>query len=370
MDFKKTYQEIKVNSVSGRYVHHDHLRPFLNKIKTRFEVAQAGLSIQNKSIDKITLGEGPVKILMWSQMHGNESTTTKAILDLLNTFYQGSDKSDELLKRLTLTIIPMLNPDGAYAYTRENANKVDLNRDAQDLSQPESVILRREFETFAPDFCFNLHDQRTIFSAGTSPKPATLSFLSPAADPDRKVTGSRLSAMKVISSMNRELQDLIPGQVGRYDDAFNPNCVGDAFQMSGTPTILVEAGHYPEDYDREETRMFVYKALYTALEAIAFDSYHSESESNYFNIPENKKLFFDFLIRNAQILDEKGLNSYSAGILFKEELTSEGIHFRPYIEKEGKLRVYYGHQTFDCANKEDLEKLRQKEEIARLFLNA
>ncbi|MEZ2414188.1 M14 metallopeptidase family protein [Muriicola sp. E247] len=359
---------MKVDSVSGRYVHHDHIRPFLDKIKTRFKVAQAGISIQSISIDKITLGEGPVKILMWSQMHGNESTTTKAVLDLLNTFYNGSDKSDELLKRITLTILPMLNPDGAHAYTRENANKVDLNRDAQDLSQPESVVLRREFEAFAPDFCFNLHDQRTIFSAGPFPKPATLSFLSPAADPGRKVTGSRLSAMKVITCMNRELQDLIPGQVGRYDDAFNPNCVGDAFQMSGTPTILVEAGHYPEDYNREKTRMFVYKALWTALEAIAFDTYQVERESNYFDIPENKKLFFDFLIRNTQILEKKELPPYSAGILFREELNSDGIRFRPYIEKEGTLPEYYGHQTFDCINKGDLEKLRQKEEITRLFL--
>ena len=355
--------------MSGRYVHQDHLRPFLDKIKTQFEVAQAGLSIQNNSIDKITLGEGPVKILMWSQMHGNESTTTKAILDLLNTFYISSDTSDDLLKRLTLIIIPMLNPDGAYAYTRENANKVDLNRDAQDLSQAESVILRREFEAFAPDFCFNLHDQRTIYSAGSNPKPATLSFLSPAADPSREVTGSRLSAMKVISGINRELQQLIPGQVGRYDDAFNPNCVGDAFQMSGTPTILVEAGHFPEDYGREKTRMFVYKALWTALQAIASDSYHSESKTNYFNIPENKKLYYDFLIRNAQILDKKGSPPYSAGILFREELISNRIHFRPYIEKKGTLPEYYGHQSFDCLNEEELEKLRKKEEITRLFLN-
>jgi murein tripeptide amidase MpaA len=37
----------------------------------------------------------------------------------------------------------MLNPDGAKTYTRENANKVDLNRDSQDLTQPESKILRK-----------------------------------------------------------------------------------------------------------------------------------------------------------------------------------------------------------------------------------
>jgi murein tripeptide amidase MpaA len=44
----------------------------------------------------------------------------------------------------------MLNPDGASLYTRENANKVDLNRDSQDLTQPESKILRETMQPFVP----------------------------------------------------------------------------------------------------------------------------------------------------------------------------------------------------------------------------
>ena len=57
----------------------------------------------------------------------------------------------------------MLNPDGATLYTRANANAVDLNRDSQDLTQPARRVLRATFERFKPDYCFNLHDQRTIF---------------------------------------------------------------------------------------------------------------------------------------------------------------------------------------------------------------
>jgi hypothetical protein len=54
----------------------------------------------------------------------------------------------------------MLNPDGAALY-RENANKVDLNRDSKHLQS--RVSLRAVFE-FKPDYCFNLHDQRTILA--------------------------------------------------------------------------------------------------------------------------------------------------------------------------------------------------------------
>ncbi|MBT8281762.1 MAG: peptidase M14, partial [Muriicola sp.] len=314
VDFDNTYEQIKVDAVSGRHVHRDHLLPLLTKIKSRFDLLQVGSSVQHIPIEKVTLGKGPIKILMWSQMHGNESTTTKAVLDMLNAFYRGFDRSEEILERITLHILPMLNPDGALAYTRENANKVDLNRDAKNLSQAESLVLRQEYERCSPDFCFNLHDQRTIYSAGPFPRPATLSFLSPSANPMRDLTPSRLAAMKLISTMNKDLQKFIPNQVGRYDDAFNPNCVGDAFQMSGTPTLLVEAGHYQGDYDREQTRKYVFKALWTALNAIAFEEYHAESESDYCNIPENEKQFFDVLIHNAQDLLGEKQAPFSAGI--------------------------------------------------------
>jgi len=108
---------------------------------------------------------------MWSQMHGNESTTTKAVIDLLNYLKHDSVNALEIANQCTLKIIPILNPDGARDYTRVNANQIDLNRDAQDLTQPESRILKEEYDYFRPDFCFNLHDQRTIFNVGKTNKP-------------------------------------------------------------------------------------------------------------------------------------------------------------------------------------------------------
>ena len=111
------------------------------------------------------------------------------------------------------------------AYTRNNANDVDLNRDAVNLTQPESISLRAVFDKFKPNFCFNLHGQKTIYAAGKKGKPATLSFLSPAADRERLLTPARLKAMQIILSINRSLANKIPNQIARYDDCFNINCV-------------------------------------------------------------------------------------------------------------------------------------------------
>ena len=61
------------------------------------------------------------------------------------------------------------------------------------------------------------------------------------------------------------LQVEIPNGIGRYDDGFNLNCVGDTFQNFGVPTLLYEAGHYANDYEREEVRRLMFIALLKGL---------------------------------------------------------------------------------------------------------
>src|SRR5690606_8853546 len=151
----------------------------------------------------------------------NESTTTKSVLDLINYLRAGSDLAKLVLKNCTIVIIPMLNPDGAMAYTRVNANAVDLNRDAQGRTQPERVALHELYHKFNADYCSTLHDQPTIYNVGDAPKPAPVSCLAPDHDPERSFSKTRAISMQFIVAMDQELQKYIPGQVGRYDDGFN-----------------------------------------------------------------------------------------------------------------------------------------------------
>ena len=193
----------------------------------------------------------------------------------------------------------MLNPDGSSAFTRVNANNIDLNRDAVALKAKESVLLRSVLEEFKPHFCFNMHGQRTIFSAGNTNNSAVISFLSPSENEERSLTVTRQKSMEIIQVMNKALQPFLPHQIGRYDDGFNDNCVGDYFQSLGTPTVLFEAGHFPEDYNREKTRKYMALALISAIDCICFDRITGANFKSYFEIPENDKLFYDIIIRNA-----------------------------------------------------------------------
>ena len=365
----RDYDSAKFRKVAGRYFHNNHLEDFMSTHSGELEFQTIGASVENKNIYGLQIGSGSKKVLMWSQMHGNESTTTKAVLDFLNSIVVDADNpyNKSLLERTTLYIIPVLNPDGAAYYTRVNANAIDLNRDMQDLSQPESRLLMKVYREFQPDFCLNLHDQRSIFSAGETNLPAILSFLTPSSDINRSITEERMESMSLIAGMVKDLQNEIGERIGRYDDGFNLNCAGDTFQHHGTPTILFEAGHYPGDYHREVSRKYVFKALRSCLDRIMNDQ--SVDYHQYFKIPENAKCFRDVILRNVNI--EGGKKDIL--IHFKETLVHDRIRFVPVIEDIQDASVLYGHREIDTAGK----KLSLMEEgsisenvvVNKIFLN-
>jgi len=355
----KLLKSHKENSLFHRYINTDHIHPLLKNLGSNFAVNQIGNSVKDEPIFSITVGRGSKKIFMWSQMHGNESTTTKALFDMLNILKEENEFSKTILEQCTLTIIPILNPDGARLYTRLNANEVDLNRDAQNQSQPEIKALFEVFDALKPDFCFNLHGQRTIFSAGKTKSPATVSFLAPAQDVETTVTNNRKRAMEVIVAMNKLLQEVIPNQVGIYDDSFNLNCVGDTFQSKSVPTMLFEAGHYANDYSREEVREYIGLALLKSVEYIANTNVSGELYEPYFDIPMNEKLFFDIIIRNAKV--DGDLETKDISVLYQEVLVEDKIHFKPIIDSIGNLSEYFGHMEINanselvlCENEERL----------------
>ncbi len=339
-----TYKEV---SLHGRYISPNMVFPLIEKWKEQYEVRILGYSVQKRPVYTVTIGNGPTKVLGWSQMHGNEGTTTKALFDFMQFLSSGEKEATALLSHCTFCFLPMLNPDGAHAYTRENANNVDLNRDMQLLSQPESKLLREIHASFRPDYCLNLHDQRTIFGAGDSGLPATVSFLAPSFDESRSMNPSRLKAVAVIMKMNKALQYFIPGQVGRFDDAFNLNCAGDTFQFLGTPTILIEAGHYQNDYEREETRKFIFFALLSAFHNIYENDIVEMGLRDYMHIPQNKQIFFDFVYKNININYDNREIITTFAAQFTEKLIDDNIAFCAFIVKIDNLDGFYAHQLID-----------------------
>lgn len=85
-----------------------------------------GHSVQGRAIRGVELGDGARWIAVIGGIHqGNEANSTVLVKLLLDHF---RDSPAEIPDGVGLALIPDVNPDGAAAGTRTNANGVDLNR--------------------------------------------------------------------------------------------------------------------------------------------------------------------------------------------------------------------------------------------------
>ena len=334
----------------NRYISPEKLFNYLqeNYSDSIFEV---GRSVLDKPIYKMTLGSGEIKILAWSQMHGNESNSTHAMLDLLEIFKMKPELKTDLFSKISLDFIFMLNPDGSEAWTRRNALDIDMNRDYLKLSSKEFPVLRNIAESQKYDYALNLHEQRTLFSTDGK-NPATLSFLAPSENVEREITETRKKAMAVIVSVFKELKSDLPNQIARYFDEFYPSSTGDNFTKSGIPTILFEGGHFINDYNREGTRKFYTIALYKALKAISDLNGATTNWEHYLEIPENKESHFDIIYRNVKLNTDFEC-ILDIAVQYKEEIKpgDDEISFVPIVTEVGDVGTKKGWIEIDCTGK-------------------
>ena len=309
-----------------------------------------GFSFQNRKIYKLSEGTGKFKILFWCQMHGNETTATKALFDIWNLLNSENEIVKELLNNVSIDFIPQLNPDGANIYSRRNAAGIDLNRDFLKEQSPEIKVLKQLVDKEKYDFLFNMHDQRTIFHPKNSNKPATLSFLAPSTDNTKNFPENHKKAVQLISCMISELTTFIPDQIARFSDEFYPKATGDNFQKAGYTTILMECGHYPLDYQRNNTRKFTALAILSALNAVLNADYQTVSDNFYYQTPVNDQKFFDILYKGIKLKNESSTIITDMGIQFEEilELGAKEIIFKAKIAEIGDLLDNFGHEFYDA----------------------
>jgi hypothetical protein len=335
--------------------HADILSQILSLSKmNNISVIQAGNSIEGRSIFRIKMGNGKIKILLWSQMHGNESTATKAIFDLIN-FLKSDDEltgfKNNLLDNLEINFVPMLNPDGAERFTRENAVNVDLNRDALSFQSPESRILQELKDEINPEFCFNLHDQNRYYSVGRTDFSPVLSFLAPPSGYNNPVNDARVKAIQVIVHLKKVLNKYIPNQIAKYSDDHEPRSFGDNFNRQESAVILVESGFVKNDPEKEKVREYNFISLLSALEAISSKSYTQCSTDDYSKIAENNEgRFFDLLLKGGVIRYgaseyrvDIGINRYEFPTEIVKKFYTKGI-----IAGIGDLSTFSAHEIVDC----------------------
>src|SRR5690606_17346437 len=164
-----------------------------------FDTEEVGRSGEDRPLRPVAWGAGDTCVLLWSQLHGDESTASMAIADLFQFLGAHPDHPivQRLLEHTTLHFLPVMNPDGAARFQRRNAQGIDINRDARALVSPEARALHDLRERVQPAFGFNLHDQQVGYRAGGSDRGTAIALLAPAFNEARDVNASRARAIEL-----------------------------------------------------------------------------------------------------------------------------------------------------------------------------
>jgi hypothetical protein len=322
-----------------------------------FSTETIGASIEGRSLHHVWFGRGPRHVLLWSQMHGDEPTATSALFDLFDWVRRErqSVAGRRLLDTLTVHVVPMLNPDGAQRFRRRNAQGIDINRDALRLQTPEGRALKALRDRLQPVIGFNLHNQNWSTSVGAPPKPASISLLAVAHDAARSDNPNRILAKKTAAIVRDAVESFVPGQLGRYDDAFEVRAFGDNIARWGTGVVLIETGPMQGAQPEAALVRLNFVAIVTALDALASGAVERADPQRYESLPENGSRLLHTLVQNASVVTGAGVAPFTAdiGIAASRQVRdvngARTLSWNARIEDIGDLRIYGALETIDAA---------------------
>lgn len=160
------------------------------KVTAKYKVV--GTSVEGRKIEAFTFGEGETNILFVGGIHGGYEWNSVVLAYKMMDFFEATPSAVPL--NLKITIIPALNPDGAYKIVgkegrfvasdipagkaeepgRFNANMVDLNRNFDCKWKSESVW--REKIVSAGSKPFSEPEAQAFRDFVLSTKPASVVF--------------------------------------------------------------------------------------------------------------------------------------------------------------------------------------------------
>ncbi|HEV7379921.1 MAG TPA: M14 family zinc carboxypeptidase, partial [Dyadobacter sp.] len=96
------HENFKEATLTQRRFKQKDVLPLIEKRKSNplYAVESVGQSFEGRNIQMLKLGKGSKKVLLWTQMHGDEPTATMASFDMFNFFEGKNDGFDALRKKI------------------------------------------------------------------------------------------------------------------------------------------------------------------------------------------------------------------------------------------------------------------------------
>lgn len=261
------------------------LQTLQRSAKGVFELSDAPrLSNTGRAIPVVTIGDGPLGIMIIAQQHGDEYVVSEAMLQLARDLSDNSKEARSIREAITLTLVPRVNVDGFDANVidafgrnppwRQNYDPFcvsgpcppfyqrgrgyDINRYHSFLEQadidpylggdnpvPEALAMRLLFDERQPLIVIDFHHQASYVDpegdliTGSTLWPnatSTAENLGKLADFEQAVE----LAKQVVAVMVTELDPYGYANITRYPGTTTPGIARNAYGLLGAGSVLFE----------------------------------------------------------------------------------------------------------------------------------
>lgn len=346
---------VKRSPAIPELLRYEDLEAFLQNLPPDFDDEVLIETEEGRAIHHLTYGHGDTPVLIWARQHGDEDICSSALMDVIGYLIDRQDTPlvQAIQNNLTLHIVPLVNPDGAEAFTRRNAQDIDPNRDARLRQSSSGRALRMMFERYRPEVCFNLHDQQPRKSTDDTGDLIALSLQ--ACPYDRAETpGPQLQrAKRICSLIENSLQPWIGGHIARYEADYMPRAFGDSMSRWGVASILIESGGWfgtPRESDEYITKCH-YLALLSGLAAVASGAEEGGIASAYDDLPLEGRSHVDLLVRDALIADGTDVTPHLGDLGINRQVDyRHGGEWSGFIRDVGDLSILRGRNVIAAEN--------------------
>ncbi len=287
------------NYATSGFISHDELSRKLEQIeqnsKGTVNVEVAGYSNQNREIYTARVGTGDKVLLIQSEIHGNEKTGTRALLNILQ--HLGSHNSPEAQKirdEVTIVAMPMINPDATELNRRGNDRS--WSEVEEDFPQLEGVTPSWNYYTFQNenwDYASNPgFDVNRDFNPDLDYVPQPDDFPGKSSEPGWYITPEAQTVRDVYKNLTEEF-----GTVDGFIDLHHQGVY--KVEGSGEPVTLSLSGSFvPDPSSTEGEKYREYADTYDGdfskqLNVAAYDALQEMGNSPFGNItlyPQNLDL--------------------------------------------------------------------------------
>ena len=142
----------------------------LDAASERVRVVEIGRTVLGRPINMFIIGypaprptvqaiSNHTAALLNCNVHGNEPSSREGCLIMARELAFSNDpRTLDILRNMTVLIVPAINGDGRAANTRGNSTGQDLNRDHSLLRQPETFALSAMVRDYTPEVAYDGHE--------------------------------------------------------------------------------------------------------------------------------------------------------------------------------------------------------------------